>query len=100
MSFVCNIFVLLAVVVAVFCQDMIPQPLTDGKTFDVRGGGGHTRGQGSDVYLAGQTRLYQSQNQRHEVHGGATYGQHIGGPYGSSRPNVGAGASYTYRFPG
>lgn len=91
---------LFAFVAAVLCQDMIPQPLPNGKTWDVHGAGGHTRGQGSDVYLAGQTRLYQSKNERHEFHGGATYQQHIGGPYGSSRPNVGVGGSYVYRFGG
>lgn len=98
MSINCKIFLLFALVAAVLCQDMIPQPLPNGKTWDVHGVGGHTRGQGSNVYLAGQTRLFQSKNDRHELHGGATYGQHIGGPYGSSRPNVGVGGSYVYRF--
>lgn len=60
--------------------------------------GGHQRGMGTDVYVSGQKQLWQSGNRQNELHGGASYGQHFGGPYGNSRPQFGVGATYVHRF--
>lgn len=68
------------------------------KPFSVSGGGGHNPHTGTDLSLNGQARLWQSQNQRHEIHGQGSYGQHLGGPYGNSQPNLGGGVLYRYRF--
>lgn len=103
------VFALVAVLVAIcisfagaqdFRNDMIPKPVPHNaeRNFDVQGQGGHQRGQGSDVYVHGQKELWRSDNNKHEVHGGASFGQHFGGPWGNSRPQVGVGAGYTYRW--
>lgn len=62
----------------------------------VQGGGGPK--QGYDIYAQGRAKLWESQNQRNSLHGTASYSQHLGGPYGNSRPNVGGGLTFTHRF--
>lgn len=52
-----------------------------------------THGQG----VTGSARLWESQNQRHQLHGMGSYGQ-VFTPYGNSQPNYGAGLGYVYRF--
>lgn len=59
--------------------------------------GGHNQ-YGTDLSIAAQQRLWQSQNQKHEIHGGGSYNQHLGGPYGSSKPHFGGGVGYVYNF--
>lgn len=66
------------------------------RQLNVQGGG--SPGQGYDISAQGKVKLWESNNGRHQVHGTGSYSQHLGGPYGSSRPNVGAGATYTFRF--
>ncbi|EDW02709.1 diptericin-D [Drosophila grimshawi] len=60
-------------------------------------GGGSPR-QGFDLSVNGRAPVWQSPNGRHSVDATGQYSQHLGGPYGNSRPNWGAGAMYTFRF--
>lgn len=60
-------------------------------------GGGSPR-QGFDLSVNGRAPVWQSQNGRHSLDATGQYSQHLGGPYGNSRPNWGAGAQYTFRF--
>lgn len=62
------------------------------------GGGGGSRKQGFDVNLNAQQKVWESQNKRHSVDVNGGYSQHLGGQYGSSRPNYRVGAGYTYKF--
>lgn len=62
----------------------------------IRGGVGDNNGK--DVHIDAQARLWQSENKRHEIHGFGHYGQHLGGPWGNSRPSYGIGGGYVYRF--
>ncbi|XP_065364092.1 diptericin-D-like [Calliphora vicina] len=62
------------------------------------GGGGGSRKQGFDVSLGAQQKVWESQNKRHSVDVNAGYGQHLGGPYGNSRPAYNGGVGYTYKF--
>lgn len=57
-----------------------------------------THGQGvTGVNAAGSVRLWESQNQRNQLHGMGSYGQ-VFTPYGNSRPNYGFGLGYVHRF--
>lgn len=60
-------------------------------------GGGSPR-QGFDLSVNGRAPVWQSNNGRHSLDATGQYSQHLGGPYGNSRPNWGAGAQYTFRF--
>ncbi|XP_062132081.1 diptericin-A-like [Drosophila sulfurigaster albostrigata] len=60
-------------------------------------GGGSPR-QGFDLSINGRAPVWQSNNGRHSLDATGQYSQHLGGPYGNSRPNWGAGAQYTFRF--
>lgn len=60
-------------------------------------GGGSPR-QGFDLSVNGRAPVWQSPNGRHSLDATGQYSQHLGGPYGNSRPNWGAGAQYTFRF--
>lgn len=68
------------------------------KPFSVNAEANHSRQSGTNVNADATARLWQSQNQRHEVHGTAQYGQHFGGPYGRSPASVGGGFIYRHRF--
>lgn len=68
------------------------------KPFNLNAEVNHSRQSGTNVYADGTARLWQSQNQRHEIHGNANYGQHFGGPYGRSPPSFGGGLIYRHRF--
>nr|ABG21230.1 diptericin [Mayetiola destructor] len=89
-----------ALIVAVFGALGSARPSRDdSKPFEInRAEVTHTHGKGTDVYVDGQARVYQSDNKRHEVYVNGQYGQHLGGPYGNSRPSYGGGVSYTHRF--
>lgn len=63
----------------------------------INGGGGSGKG-GTDVYVQGQTSVWKSPNGKNEVNVNGNYGQHFGGPGGSSRPSVGGGVSFTRRW--
>lgn len=99
MNKILSLFCFFAIIAAIYGQIPNINAYPPGKNTAVFAEGGRNKF-GTDVYAQAQTRLWQSQNQRHEFHGGATYGQHIGGPYGSSRPNVGVGGTYVYRYGG
>ncbi|XP_030387500.1 diptericin-A-like [Scaptodrosophila lebanonensis] len=60
-------------------------------------GGGSPR-QGIDLNVQTRVPVWQSGNGRHSVDALGNYGQHLGGPYGNSRPQWGAGAQYSYQF--
>ena len=64
----------------------------------LQGGGGGSRSHGFDVGLQATEQVWKSDNGRHSVDVTGQYGQHLGGPYGSSRPQGGGGARYTFRF--
>ena len=66
--------------------------------FQLQGGGGGSPGQGFDFGLQGKAPVWTSDNGRHSVDAYGKYGQHLGGPYGNSQPQWGAGAGYTFRF--
>ncbi|ALC42567.1 maker130 [Drosophila busckii] len=61
--------------------------------------GGYNKDQtGHDVHVQGQAPVWTSNNGRHEVDVAAQYGQHLGGPYGNSRPSYGGAGIYRFRF--
>ena len=68
------------------------------RQLQLQGGGGGSRGQGFDFGLQGKAPVWKSDNGRHQVDATGSYSQHLGGPYGNSKPNWGVGASYTYKF--
>ncbi|XP_055383846.1 diptericin-D-like [Condylostylus longicornis] len=70
-------------------------PQSDTKIFGGGGGSGKT---GYDVALGVQTKLWESQNKSTSIHGTATYAQHLGGPYGNSKPNYGGGIGVRFNF--
>ncbi|XP_055383844.1 diptericin-D-like [Condylostylus longicornis] len=78
-----------------FNFDPPKQPNNDFKVF---GGGGGSSKQGLDLNLGAQTKLWESQNGRNTLHGTGTYSQHLGGPYGNSKPNFGGGVTFTHHF--
>ncbi|XP_017033192.1 diptericin A [Drosophila kikkawai] len=73
-------------------------PPPDRRPFQLNGGGGGSPKQGFDLNLNAQAPVWQSNNGRHSLDATGQYGQHLGGPYGNSRPQWGAGGVYTYRF--
>nr|AAK17201.1 bactericidal protein diptericin B [Drosophila melanogaster] len=86
-----------------------PEPLAYAPNFDVplhrvrrqlqlNGGGGGSPKQGFDLSLNGRAPVWQSPNGRHSFDATGSYAQHLGGPYGNSRPQWGAGGVYTFRF--
>lgn len=60
--------------------------------------GNHDRRGGSNIYVQGQHRLWQSQDKMNEIHANGQFGQHFGGPGGRSPPSYGGGLSYTRHF--
>ncbi|XP_031621635.1 uncharacterized protein LOC116339741 [Contarinia nasturtii] len=60
--------------------------------------GNHNRKAGTNVYVQGEQRVWQSPNKLNEVHVNGNYGQHFGGPGGRSPPSFGGGVTYTRRF--
>lgn len=71
-------------------------PINPDKPFTLNGQ--ITNGQSiTGVNAAGSARLWESQNQKHQLHGMGSYGQ-VFTPHGNSRPNIGAGLGYVYRF--
>ncbi|XP_055383834.1 diptericin-D-like [Condylostylus longicornis] len=73
-----------------------PKPAND--NFKLFGNGGGSSKQGFDVNLGGAAKVWESQNGRNQLFGTGTYSQHLGGPYGNSRPNVGGGATFIHKF--
>lgn len=71
-------------------------PNDDSKKIYIQGN--HDRKAGTNVYVQGQARVWQSQNKLNEVHAHGSYGQHFGGPGGRSPPSYGGGLTYTRRF--
>lgn len=53
---------------------------------------------GTDINAQVGARLWQSQNGRTDLNGQGSYSQHLGGPYGNSRPNFGGGLTLVHRF--
>ncbi|KAH8275269.1 hypothetical protein KR026_004141 [Drosophila bipectinata] len=90
--------------------DLQPQPLAYSPDFgnvamprvrrqiQLNGGGGGSPKQGFDLNLNTRVPVWQSNNGRHSFDATGQYGQHLGGPYGNSRPQWGAGGVYTFRF--
>ncbi|XP_017051549.1 diptericin-A [Drosophila ficusphila] len=68
------------------------------RQFQLNGGGGGSPKQGFDLNLNTRVPVWQSNNGRHSFDATGQYGQHLGGPYGNSRPQWGAGGVYTFRF--
>lgn len=76
--------------------DFNPKP-DNTPPFRLDGGGSHSKA-GTNIYLDGERRVWQSQNRNNEVHLGGSYGQHFGGPSGRSPPSFGGHATYVHRF--
>ncbi|KAM7348176.1 diptericin-D [Cochliomyia hominivorax] len=62
------------------------------------GGGGGNRKDGFGVSVDAHQKVWTSDNGRHSLGVTAGYGQHLGGPYGNSRPDYRVGGGYTYNF--
>ncbi|XP_055308251.1 uncharacterized protein LOC129572333 [Sitodiplosis mosellana] len=60
--------------------------------------GSHDRRGGSNIYVQGQHRVWQSQDKKNEIHANGQFGQHFGGPGGRSPPSYGGGLTYSRRF--
>ncbi|XP_037814183.1 transmembrane protease serine 11G-like [Lucilia sericata] len=101
-------FVYLLVICAVYMAAMVAAKDNDFKLKlpppepknlpQLSGGGGGSRKQGFDVSLDASQKVWESQNKRHSVDASVGYSQHLGGPYGNSRPEYRGGVGYTYRF--
>nr|ACN93798.1 antimicrobial peptide diptericin [Musca domestica] len=53
---------------------------------------------GYNVNADVRKNIWTSDNGRHSFDATAGYSQHLGGPYGNSRPDYRGGGSYTYRW--
>lgn len=73
-------------------------PQIDPEKLKVFAQGSHSRQAGTDLYVQGQARVWQSQNKLNDFHVQGNYGQHFGGPGGRSPPSFGGGITYTRRF--
>ncbi|KAI8121168.1 Diptericin-D [Lucilia cuprina] len=101
-------FIYLLVICAVYMAAMVAAKDNDFKLKlpppepknlpQLSGGGGGSRKQGFDVSLDASQKVWESQNKRHSVDASVGYSQHLGGPYGNSRPEYRGGVGYTYRF--
>ncbi|XP_037952049.1 diptericin-A-like [Teleopsis dalmanni] len=60
--------------------------------------GGGSPGKGFDINVDGRAPVWKSENGRHQIDATGGYSQHLGGPYGNSRPDFRGGAVYTFRF--
>ncbi|CAD7080680.1 unnamed protein product [Hermetia illucens] len=66
------------------------------RQLNIQGGGSpHS---GFDLNVQGRAKIWESNNGRNTLHGTGEYSQHLGGPYGNSRPNFGGGLLFTHRF--
>ncbi|XP_073830135.1 diptericin-D-like [Musca autumnalis] len=86
-------FMLLACIIAAVYA--APQEIKDPKIF-VSGGG--SRKDGFNVNADVRKNVWESQNGRHSIDVTGGYSQHLGGPYGNSRPDFRGGGVYTFRF--
>ncbi|XP_055921372.1 diptericin A-like [Eupeodes corollae] len=57
-----------------------------------------SRGQGFDINANTRFPIWSSSNGRNSFDGTAGYSQHVGGPYGNSRPDYRGGVIFTHRF--
>nr|P18684.1 RecName: Full=Diptericin-D; Flags: Precursor [Protophormia terraenovae] len=62
------------------------------------GGGGGNRKDGFGVSVDAHQKVWTSDNGRHSIGVTPGYSQHLGGPYGNSRPDYRIGAGYSYNF--
>lgn len=53
---------------------------------------------GTDLNAGVNGQIWQSQNGRSELNGGAGYSRHYGGQGGTGRPNYNVGVQFTHRF--
>ncbi|XP_061387361.1 diptericin-D-like [Musca vetustissima] len=53
---------------------------------------------GYNVNADVRKNIWTSDNGKHSFDATAGYGQHVGGPYGNSRPDYRGGGIYTYRW--
>lgn len=58
----------------------------------------HVHRFGTDVNAQGNVNVWRSQNGMSSLDANANYNRHFGGPFGSGKPNYGAGAMFTHRF--
>lgn len=65
-----------------------------GASFDV----GHARGMGTNLNVEGRGLLYQSRDRMSRLDGNVNYNQQFGGGQPRSRPDFGAGLTFTRRF--
>ncbi|XP_068147014.1 diptericin A-like [Drosophila tropicalis] len=78
----------------------LPEDQTTPRPFlNLEGGGGGQRGDGFHINVQGRENIWTSDNKRHEVDLYGKYGQHYGGPGGTSPARHEFGTIYTYRFP-
>ncbi|XP_075155438.1 diptericin-D-like [Haematobia irritans] len=92
-----GLFLLLACVMglAYAAPQSPPQPIKDPK---ISASGGGQPNTGYNLNLDVRKNVWESQNGRHSVDATGGYSQHLGGPYGNSRPDFRGGAVYTYKF--
>lgn len=53
---------------------------------------------GTDVGVTGNANIWRSPNKQSSLDANANYNRHFGGPFGTSKPNYGVGATFTHRF--
>lgn len=58
----------------------------------------HARGFGTDLGASANANLWRSRNGMSSLDANANYNRHFGGPFGTGRPNYGAGATFNHRF--
>ncbi|XP_073830134.1 diptericin-A-like [Musca autumnalis] len=89
-------FALMACIIAATCAADPPQQQIKDPQVHVNGGG--SRKDGFNVNADVRKNVWESQNGKHSVDLTGGYSQHLGGPYGNSRPDYRGGGVYTYRF--
>lgn len=74
-----------------------PQQADPSKRTNIYAEGNHSKA-GTNIFVQGQHRVWQSPNRMNDIHLQGNYGQHFGGPYGRSPPSFGGGITFTHRF--
>uniref|UniRef100_A0A1I8PF92 Attacin C-terminal domain-containing protein n=1 Tax=Stomoxys calcitrans TaxID=35570 RepID=A0A1I8PF92_STOCA len=92
-----GLYLLVACILA-FAHATPQSPPAQIKDPKIYASGGGSPKDGYNVNVDVRKNVWESQNGRHSIDATGGYSQHLGGPYGNSRPDFRGGASYTYRF--
>ncbi|XP_073830133.1 diptericin-D-like [Musca autumnalis] len=95
--FICAFVLLCALSAFALADDKSPPPQQI-KDPQVNVNVGGSPKDGYNVNADVRKNIWTSDNGKHSFDATAGYGQHLGGPYGNSRPDYRGGGIYTYRW--